>query len=129
MYSETVFDQVNPVECNCDAQANTSHIRKRQKPDIISATFLFTEITVRAAVQHVRPTHCHLVRYLRFLLQLHCLCLRKIELLLTEYRPIITVGQYIGYYYQSGMNDLLIMKDLYYARICFKSVETLGDLH
>ena len=39
---------------------------------------------------------------------------------------IIMVG--IWCYNQSGVTDLLIMRDSHYGRICFKSVETLGVL-
>ena len=32
-------------------------------------------------------------------------------------------------YNQSGVTELLIMRDPHYGRVCFKSVKTLGDLH
>ena len=33
------------------------------------------------------------------------------------------------YINQSGVTELLIMRDFHYGRMCFKSVETLGALH
>ena len=32
-------------------------------------------------------------------------------------------------YNQSGVTELLIMRDPHYGRMCFKSVKTLGTLH
>ena len=49
------------------------------------------------------------------------------ELLLTKYRPIVMVG--ICYYIESGVTELLIMRDPHYGRMCFKSVKTPGALH
>ena len=49
------------------------------------------------------------------------------ELLLVKYRPIIMVGLWC--YNQSGVNELLIMMDPHYGRMCFKAVKTLGALH
>ena len=40
---------------------------------------------------------------------------------------IIMVG--LWYYNQSDVTEQLIMRDLHYGRMCFKSVETLGPLH
>ena len=48
------------------------------------------------------------------------------ELLLIEYRPIIMVGLWC--YNQSGVTELLIMRDPHYGQMCFKSVKTLGTL-
>ena len=31
--------------------------------------------------------------------------------------------------FQSGVTELLIMRDTHYGRMCFKSVKTLGALH
>ena len=42
-------------------------------------------------------------------------------------RPIIMVG--LRCYNQSGVAELLIMRDPHYGRMCFKSVKTLGALH
>ena len=39
----------------------------------------------------------------------------------------IMVG--LWYYNQSGVTDLLIMRDLHYDQMCFKSVKTLGVPH
>ena len=49
------------------------------------------------------------------------------ELFLIKYRSIIIVG--LCYYNQSGVTELLIMKNPHYVRMCFKSVKTLGALH
>ena len=35
----------------------------------------------------------------------------------------------LWYYNQSGVTDLLIMRDLHYGRMCFKSVKSLRALH
>ena len=55
---------------------------------------------------------------------------RNGELLLIKYRPIIMVGLWC--YNQSGVTELLIMRDPYhhdYGQMCFKSVKTLEALH
>ena len=49
------------------------------------------------------------------------------NLLLIKYKPIIMVG--LMRYNQSGVTELLIMRDSHYGRMCFKSVKTLGALH
>ena len=38
-------------------------------------------------------------------------------------------NNYLWYCNQSGVNDLLIMRDPHYVRMCFKSVKTIGALH
>ena len=40
---------------------------------------------------------------------------------------IIMVG--IQGYNQSGVTELLIMRDAHYGRMCFEAVKTLGALH
>ena len=57
----------------------------------------------------------------------HYILSREWELLLIKYRPIIMVGLWC--YNQSGVTELLIMRDPHYGRMCFKSVKTLGALH
>ena len=47
--------------------------------------------------------------------------------MLIKYRPIIMVG--ILCYNQSGVTELLTMRDPHDGRMCFKSVKTLGALH
>ena len=49
------------------------------------------------------------------------------EFLLTKYRPIIMVG--LWYYNQSGVAELLIMRDLHYGRMCFNSLEVVSRWH
>ena len=50
------------------------------------------------------------------------------ELLFIKYiyhgRPI-----WYAFYNQSGVTELLITRDPYYGRMCFKSVKTLGFFH
>ena len=43
-----------------------------------------------------------------------------------QYKPIIMVG--LWRYSQSGVTELLIMRDPHYGRMCFKSVKTLEAL-
>ena len=47
------------------------------------------------------------------------------ELLLTKHRSFIMVVMW----YQSGVTELLIVRDPRYGPMCFKSVKTLGALH
>ena len=49
------------------------------------------------------------------------------ELLLINYRLIIMVGLWC--YNQSGVTELLSLRDPYYGRMCFPSVKTLEALH
>ena len=49
------------------------------------------------------------------------------ELLLTNYRPIIMVGLWCCN--QSGVTELLILKNPHYGHMCFKSVKARGALH
>ena len=49
------------------------------------------------------------------------------ELLLIQCRPVIMVG--LWYYNQSGVTELLIIRDTHYGQKCFKSAKTLGALH
>ena len=49
------------------------------------------------------------------------------ELLLINYIHIIMVGLWC--YNQSGVTELLIMRDPHDGRMCFKSFKTLGTLH
>ena len=44
-----------------------------------------------------------------------------------QVQPINMIGLWC--YNQSGMTELLIMRDPHYGRMCFKSVKTLGALH
>ena len=52
---------------------------------------------------------------------------RNEELLLTKCGPIIMVG--IWCYNQSGVTEVLIIRDPHYSRMCFKSPEAFGFLH
>ena len=62
-----------------------------------------------------------------FVLCDHYILSRNGELLMIKYRTIIMVGLWC--YNQSGMTELLIMREPHYGRTCFKSVKTLGDQH
>ena len=62
-----------------------------------------------------------------FSLSDHYILSREWIVIVDQVQTIIMVG--LMYFNQSGVSELLIMRDPHYVQMCFTSVKTLGVLH
>ena len=65
--------------------------------------------------------------YIIYALSYHYILSREWRVIIHQVQTNMMVG--IWCYNQSGVTEMLIMRDPYYDRMCFKSVKTLGALH
>ena len=86
----------------------------------------FWKTEKHTATERLLPDWCYL-KHTTTLFYLSDHNILSQELLLIKYRLIIRVG--IWCCNQSGVTELLIMRNPHYGRMCFKSAKTLGDLH